>query len=253
MITDKNLILTGASGQNFQATGLTTDWVDLTAANRGSMGDGEDLYAVWHLTAPPTGNPTYIQFQLRAGDTVDGSGLTGGVVSLAQSRVYTTDELGYTQITPNSIDAGTDEFRFTAPAAHGLVAGDALYITTTTGGTLPTITGFTNFRNPVYVVSAGLTAQNFRVSASPGGPTLDITAAGTGTGYRRATAGTGLGVSPAFEVCINPDALSKGYRYLQGYIVTDGTLTQWPLTCAITHCPTDNQRYRVYPTSIVAS
>lgn len=251
MITDKNFILTGASGQNFDASGLTTDWIDLTASNRGSIGDGEDLYAVWHLTAPPTGNPTYLQFQLRAGDAVDGSGLTGTVVTLGTSRVYTTDELGFTQVTPTSIDAASDEFRFTAPAAHGLQVGDALYITATT--TFPTITGFTNFRNPVYVVSAGYTAQNFRVSASVGGATLDITNVGSGTGYRRATAGTGLGVSPAFEVCINPDAISKGYRYLQGYLLTDGTNTRWPLTCAITHCPTDNQRFRVYPTSIVAS
>lgn len=252
MITDKNFILTGASGQNFDASGLTTDWIDLTASNRGSIGDGEDLYAVWHLTAPPTGNPTFLQFQLRAGDTVDGSGLTGNVVTIGTSRVYTTDELGFTQVTPTSIDIGTDEFRFTAPAAHGLQIGDAIYITATT--TLPTIAGFTNFRNPVYVISAGYTAQNFRVASSPGGAQLDISNVGSGTGYRRATAGTGLGVSPAFEICINPDALSRGYRYLQGYVLTDGTnVPRWPLTCAITHCPTDNQRYRVYPTSIVAS
>ena len=59
---------------------------------------------------------------------------------------------------------------------HGLSAGASVVFSTT--GTLPTgLTAGTTY----YVVAAGLTANSFSVSASPGGAAVNTTGAGTGT------------------------------------------------------------------------
>ncbi len=60
--------------------------------------------------------------------------------------------------------------------AHGFIAGQAVTFSTT--GALPTgLTAGTVY----YVRSAGLTANEFTVSATPGGAAVNTTAAGTGT------------------------------------------------------------------------
>lgn len=60
-------------------------------------------------------------------------------------------------------------------AAHGRVAGSAIKFTTT--GALPTgITAGTTY----YVISAGLTANTFRVSASVGGAAINTTGSQSG-------------------------------------------------------------------------
>jgi hypothetical protein len=59
--------------------------------------------------------------------------------------------------------------------AHGLAAGDAVKFTTT--GALPTgITAGTTY----YVISAGLTANTFRVSATVGGAAINTTGSQSG-------------------------------------------------------------------------
>jgi len=255
MITDKNHILTGASGQNLTSTGgWTTDYLDVTATGRGSLGDGEDLYAVFHITAPPSGYFSSIQLELRSGDTTNGTNLTSTIYPLGISRPVGAADLGYAATTINTVNTTTGTFELTGGAVHGLQIGEAVYITSTS--TYPTITTFSgDFKTPLYVSATGFTPSNFRVSLTPSGAVCAISVAGSGVGFRRATAGSGLAVSPAVEVCINPDPVLRGLRYVQGFFtVNDGTAnTRIPITCVLTHCPTDNQRFRVYPTSIVAS
>lgn len=65
--------------------------------------------------------------------------------------------------------------------AHGLVAGDAVYFTTT--GALPTgLTANTLY----YVISAGLTSDNFQVSATRGGAAVNTSGTQSGTHTARA-------------------------------------------------------------------
>jgi hypothetical protein len=60
--------------------------------------------------------------------------------------------------------------------AHGLVAGDAIVLSTT--GSLPA--GLT-VGTVYYVIAAGLTANAFEVSATPGGAAINTSSAGSGT------------------------------------------------------------------------
>lgn len=60
-------------------------------------------------------------------------------------------------------------------AGHGLVAGTPLRFTTTT--TLPAGLALAT---TYYVIASGLTADDFKVSATLGGSTVDITSTGTG-------------------------------------------------------------------------
>ena len=261
MITDAYYNLTGsagAAGQYFASTGgYTVDYTDQLAANRGALGDGEDLYGVFHIVRPPSGNLTSIQCEIRGSDTVAGGALSGTIISHGISRAYTTADLGYT---PIAVTADATADTFTSGAAHGLAVGDAVYITAST--TYPTVTGFADFSVPLYVIASGFTSTVVKLSTTVTGSTVDVTAIGSGLGLRRATtnigSGDGLGVSTGIEiaVCLNPESVSRGTRYLQGFVTIAGgqvTHTKVPMTCVLALNPGDNQRYRVYPTSIVAS
>lgn len=72
-----------------------------------------------------------------------------------------------------TVVAATDLFTSTA---HGLVAGDRLIFTTTT--TLPAGLAL---NTTYYVIASGLTANDFKVSATLAGTTIDATDTGTGT------------------------------------------------------------------------
>lgn len=72
-----------------------------------------------------------------------------------------------------TVVAGTDLFTSTA---HGLVAGTPVVFTTT--GTLP---AGVSLNTTYYVIASGLTANDFKVSATLGGSTIDVTDTGTGT------------------------------------------------------------------------
>jgi hypothetical protein len=71
-------------------------------------------------------------------------------------------------------DAGTDLLH--APG-HGLVADTPIQVSNT-GGALP---GGLAVVTTVYVIASGLTADDFKVSATLGGSAINITSAGTGT------------------------------------------------------------------------
>lgn len=72
-----------------------------------------------------------------------------------------------------TVVAATDLFTSTA---HGLVANDRLIFTTTT--TLPAGLAL---NTTYYVIASGLTANDFKVSATESGTTIDVTDTGTGT------------------------------------------------------------------------
>lgn len=73
-----------------------------------------------------------------------------------------------------TVDAGTDLFTGTS---HGLSAGMAVLFECI-DGIMPTgITAATEY----YVIASGLTANDFRVSATLGGSTVNVSSAGSGT------------------------------------------------------------------------
>lgn len=73
--------------------------------------------------------------------------------------------------------AATDLFTATA---HGLAAGDAITFTSKTGGAGVTL------GQKYYVIASGLTANDFKVSATLGGSTIDLTSDMTATStYRK--------------------------------------------------------------------
>lgn len=79
--------------------------------------------------------------------------------------------------------AATDLF---TSAAHGYNVGDRLKFSALTGGA--GISAGTNY----YIIASGFTVNDFRVSATPFGPTIDITTdltAGTVTRFRSHQAG----------------------------------------------------------------
>jgi len=82
-------------------------------------------------------------------------------------------KLKHNPVSGVTVVAATDVFTSTA---HGLVANDRLIFTTTT--TLP---AGLSLNTTYYVISSGLTANDFKVSATEGGTTINVTDTGTGT------------------------------------------------------------------------
>jgi hypothetical protein len=70
--------------------------------------------------------------------------------------------------TTGDTTGGASEDLFTNSGSNGLTAGDALYIVSRTGGTLPTVTGV------YYVLAANLTSTTFHLSATVGGASIEI-------------------------------------------------------------------------------
>lgn len=88
--------------------------------------------------------------------------------------------------------------------AHGLQAGQPITFTPN-GGALPTgLTPATVY----YVVAAGLTADTFSVSATPGGAPVDTTAAGTATSITASAPPAGMQVM--FAALINQKSWQGG-------------------------------------------
>lgn len=76
-----------------------------------------------------------------------------------------------------TIDSATDTFTSTC---HGLSADDKVVFTSSTGASVPC--GMT-LNTVYYVISAGLTADAFQVSATQGGAAISFSGAATGTFY----------------------------------------------------------------------
>jgi microcystin-dependent protein len=113
---------------------------------------------------------------------------------------------------------------------HGLVAGDAVYLTTT--GALPT--GLS--QNTIYyVISAGLTANNFELSTSRGGSAINTSVSQSGTHtLRYCPFGLGDG-STTFNVPDLTQRIPAGYKSADadmGYIGQSGGEKTHVLTTA---------------------
>jgi hypothetical protein len=98
-------------------------------------------------------------------------------------------------IPTSGITTGTDTIAYTA---HGLSAGDVLVYNNGGGASATGLTSGTTY----YVISSGLTANAFKVSATDGGTTVDITGTGNNAQYfeifavaNQATAVADLGFS----------------------------------------------------------
>lgn len=104
-------------------------------------------------------------------------------------------------------------------SAHGLVAGDIIQFTTT--GWLPSpLTANTNY----YVISAGLTANDFEISLTSGGAAINTTTAGSGvhTLYKSTDMKfVMLGVTYTYSDGYNTDTLTGITPNLPGTIAAD--------------------------------
>lgn len=255
MITDDKLHLTwnnGISNQVFADTGgLSANMIDIGAADRLNFGNGEDLYAVWSLGGQPSGAVTSITFAVMGSTTQSGGNLSGTEVMIGTSRALTPAELGLNPVISATLNSTTDVF---AATAHGLAADTPVYLT---AATTPTHGTITDWRNKIlYVTNSN--ANDFTLAETPGGTTINFTSNGTTVGVRRVAYNAAIGGNTAAHVavCLNPDLIARGYRYLQGRVtITGGVANQTAVTCSgvITTVPPAQQRFLVYPTSIVAS
>ena len=100
-------------------------------------------------------------------------------------------------IPTSGVTTGTDTFAYTA---HGLNAGDVLVYNNGGGSSATGLTSGTTY----YVIASGLTANAFKVSATDGGSTVDISGTGNNAQYfeifavvNRATAEASRGTGPS--------------------------------------------------------
>lgn len=111
-------------------------------------------------------------------DTFDTGG-GSGTGDTATNTTVSNAGINYQTLGAVTAAAATDLFTRTA---HGLAAGDAVRFTALTGGT-----GITAGKT-YFVIASGITANDFRVSATLGGATIDVTSDLTAGTVHRATA-----------------------------------------------------------------
>jgi hypothetical protein len=255
MITDDKLHLTWNNSQSSQVFadtgGLSANMIDLGAADRMNLGNGEDLYAVWSLSGQPSGVATSLTFSLVGSTTQSGGNVSGTEVTIGTSRAFTLTELGCNSIISTTLDNTTETF---SAASHGLTDGTAVYLT---AAALPTNgDGITDWRNKaLYVRDAA--SGTFKLSQTVGGAAINFTSNGTTVGVRRVNFDFVSGATSLAQVavCLNPDLINKGYRYLQGRLTITGGLANSSAVTAtgvITTVPPAQQRWLSYPTSILA-
>jgi hypothetical protein len=131
--------------------------------------------------------PSFAMASLLGGASYRVAGVVVDRFRLSQNRAdrpqYTVDVVGSGKYTDPLERIGTCTISNASPAvvtltAHGRVAGEAIKFSTT--GTLPAgITAGTTY----YVLSSGLTDDEFQFSGSAGGAAVDTTSAGTGTHF----------------------------------------------------------------------
>lgn len=255
MITDDKLHLTWNNGTHYttfvNTGGLGANVIDLAAAGRFNMGNGEDLYAVFSLGNHPSGTCTGLTFAVVGGTAESGGNISAGEVTIGSSRTFTPEELGCNPVVPITSLANATEL-FTL-ANHGLTAGTAVFLS---ASTLPTNgDGIANyFQKPLYVVTP--LTNTFALSQTVGGAPINWTSDGAGLGYRLANYNAAGSQLAQVAVCINPDLINRGYRYVQARVTIGGGITNMsaiPVSCVITTVPPAQQRWLSYPTSIVAS
>ena len=255
MLTDDKLHLTWNNGSNYtawtNAGGLAGNVIDIGAPGRFNLGNGEDLYAVFSLGNHPSGPCSSLTFTV-VGGTAESGNISAGEAWLGSSRAFNPTELGCNpQVAITSLDhATTDAFTL---ANHGLANGTALFLS---GDAMPTNgDSITNFHmKPLYVVE---TATNtFKLSQTVAGTAINWTGTTTNLGYRLANYNPAGSQLAQVAVCLNPDLINKGYRYVQARVTIGGGVTNLSavlVSSVITTVPPAQQRWLSYPTSIVAS
>lgn len=157
------------------------------------------------VTAPAVGVQSVYVIELLQTPWAYTSTLTARATSVTAATVSSID------LTPNLI---------TTTADHGLSAGDEVFFASTT--TLPG--GIVALRK-YFVMSAGLTNDDFKVSETRDGSVLDITSGGSGTitvltsrdGVSLEQIAPGSATSPArYRVAIDPAPVSGAFRFIHG-------------------------------------
>lgn len=135
-------------------------------------------------TYRPTITLTY-EYGATVPDTPGSLAPSGSIAGLSDfvgtfSDVRPTDTLAYSEVevyTDAAFTVATSDL-FTS-TAHGLTAGQVIYLTSLTGGAgLATLTAY-------YVIASGLTADAFKVSTTSGGAAVNVTTTGSGTWGRK--------------------------------------------------------------------
>ena len=109
-------------------------------------------------------------------------------------------------ILTSGVTTGTDTFTYTA---HGLNAGDAVAYNNGGGASATGLTSTTVY----YVIASGLTANAFKVSATSGGSTVDITGTGNNAQYFeiQATADQATAIASLGSGAGGPSATHAGW------------------------------------------
>lgn len=140
-----------------------------------------------------------------------------------------------------AVDVGTDTF--TTTTDHGYTENTRVYFANQFGSALPTgITAspFGSARTYYWVIAAGLTSTDFRVSATRGGSVLNITGSLTGTPFIGAFKWDYLG-DGTFQLCQAPagtitcDVHGLAVAGLENYTAAD--IIQQVLTSGLTNTP----------------
>lgn len=168
----------GVEGISFAMTDLSDSLNDplqlnLYDANAGSLaGKPKALYVGYNLfVEPPCINTATQEYQYNDGPT--GTNAGGSPVANYLPLVYDNFVRADTLLGATITAVNTVTETLTTGAAHGFAAGGTLY----GSGSLPAplVVG-----TAYYVIAAGLTATDFRLSATPGGAAINITGATTG-------------------------------------------------------------------------
>lgn len=126
-----------------------------------SSGTGLDPEVVYFVLSSNLAADTF-----EISETEDGTALTLLLNVTSANMQVVPEETDSSPSIAITAAAATDLF---AATAHGLVAGDTIYLTGLTGGT--GLSADTLY----YVISSGLTADAFKVSLTEGGSAVDIT------------------------------------------------------------------------------
>lgn len=170
-----SLYVTGSTGNssNFTIASVTAGVITLIMSDALTAEVAGPSITMYNQTGPTWKSARFFS-------TISGRAFMYNGVSYIYNGGEATDTLtGITAATGQLI--GTTTITNATPAvatkvAHGLVAGDQIFFTST--GALPAGLAI---NTPYFVIAAGLTADTFEVSATSGGAAINTTNAGSGT------------------------------------------------------------------------
>jgi hypothetical protein len=123
---------------------------------------------------------TQESFPAATADWMSGANIVGfGLYDAATSGTFLGSAYALSNPDLCTVDPSTDTF--SCGAAHGFSANDAVRFVVSSGATIPApLSASTTY----YIISSGLTATQFKISATQGGSAIDITAATIGGALR---------------------------------------------------------------------